>query len=103
MTFKFLYTIEYLIRNNASIIVTGSIDLTGTRDFLNFLASVCGWNCNNPMKIWTYYGRGPFETTSTVIQARSSGDMRIKSTISSIGIYVHRKPEIKRMFVGWLY
>ena len=25
------YTIEYLIRNNASIIVTGSIDLTGTR------------------------------------------------------------------------
>ena len=44
------YTIEYLIRNNASIIVTGSIDLTGTR-LPELLASVCGWNCNNPMKI----------------------------------------------------
>lgn len=83
------YTIEYLIRNNASIIVTGSIDLTGTRlpELPRFGMRM---ELQQPYENLTYYGRGPLKTTSTVIQARSSGDMRIKSTISSIGIYVHR-------------
>ena len=54
------YTIEYLIRNNASIIVTGSIDLTGTRlpELPRFGMRM---ELQHPYENLTYYGRGPFE------------------------------------------
>ena len=54
------YTIEYLIRNNASIIVTGSIDLTGTRlpELPRFGMRM---ELQQPYENLTYYGRGPFE------------------------------------------
>ena len=54
------YTIEYLIRNNATIIVTGSIDLTGTRlpELPRFGMRM---ELQQPYENLTYYGRGPFE------------------------------------------
>lgn len=54
------YTMEYLIRNNGSIIVTGSIDLTGTRlpELPRFGMRM---ELQQPYGNLTYYGRGPLE------------------------------------------
>ena len=54
------YTMEYLIRNNGSIIVTGSIDLTGTRlpELPRFGMRM---ELQQPYENLTYYGRGPLE------------------------------------------
>ena len=54
------YTMEYLIRNNGSIIVTGSIDLTGTRlpELPRFGMRM---ELQQSYENLTYYGRGPLE------------------------------------------
>lgn len=54
------YTMEYLIRSNGSIIVTGSIDLTGTQlpELPRFGMRM---EMKQPYEHLTYYGRGPWE------------------------------------------
>lgn len=54
------YTMEYLIRDNGTIIVTGSIDLTGTKlpELPRFGMRM---ELHQPYEYLTYYGRGPLE------------------------------------------
>ena len=54
------YMMEYLIRDNGTIIVTGSIDLTGTKlpELPRFGMRM---ELHQPYENLTYYGRGPFE------------------------------------------
>lgn len=54
------YTMEYLIRDNGSIIITGSIDLTGTRlpELPRFGMRM---ELYQPYENLAYYGRGPLE------------------------------------------
>ena len=54
------YTMEYLIRDNGTIIVTGSIDLTGTKlpELPRFGMRM---ELHQPYENLVYYGRGPFE------------------------------------------
>lgn len=54
------YTMEYLVRDNGTVIVTGSIDLTGTKlpELPRFGMRM---ELHQPYENLTYYGRGPFE------------------------------------------
>ena len=54
------YMMEYLIRDNGTIIVTGSIDLTGTKlpELPRFGMRM---ELHQPYENLTYYGRGPLE------------------------------------------
>lgn len=54
------YTMEYLIRNDGSLVVTGSIDLNGTRlpELPRFGMRI---ELNQPYDNLSYYGRGPQE------------------------------------------
>lgn len=54
------YTMEYLIRNNGSVVVTGSIDLTGTRlpELPRFGMRM---ELRHSYEYLIYYGRGPLE------------------------------------------
>ena len=60
------YTMEYLVRDNGTVIVTGSIDLTGTKlpELPRFGMRM---ELHQPYENLTYYVRGP-----------SSDDMRIR-------------------------